>query len=165
MLTYHAPTIDDTTNSYWLSTAVHFARSVNAHRYETLDDDSDEKLTLKRLWWCCIVRDRIMALSLRRPIQIRPSDFDFDQPGLIEEDLKDEIRGSIVYDSSTKRIVLQLAASLCELAVTLNDVLTVCYPQKPQTSAQPTETTGDPKELMVLVSKLDTWYETAVARF
>lgn len=165
MLTYHAPSIDDTTNGYWLSTAVHFARSVNAHRYGALDDELENENTLKRLWWCCILRDRIMALSLRRPILIQPSDFDFEQPGLVEADLKDDIEGSVVYDSCTKRAIVQLAASLCELATTLNDVLTVCQPLERKTSIQPKSSRDATQDLVAVDTKLDAWYETAVTRF
>ncbi|KAI0136168.1 hypothetical protein BJ170DRAFT_677048 [Xylariales sp. AK1849] len=62
MLTYHVPDINDRTGALWLDTAIHFARSAQADHYSELEESFPEKATLKRLWWCCVLRDRIMAL-------------------------------------------------------------------------------------------------------
>lgn len=162
MLTFYAATIDDETNSYWLSTAIHYARMGGADQYQTKGTGTERKATLKRLWWCCILRDRIMALGHRRPLQIRPTDFDFSQPGLLEDDIKDEIHGSRVYDPATKLVLVRLAASLCELVVAMNDILELCYPQRPGLEANKNNCSS--QELRDSFSRLDEWHQSAVAK-
>lgn len=60
---------------------------------------------------------------MRKPLHIQPMDFDFTQPDLGESDFQDEIRDSMIYNPATKQALVQLAVSLCEPAVALNDVL------------------------------------------
>lgn len=165
MLTYHSTTLNDKINSYWLGTAIHFARSAGVDRYQTIDKGSSKRGTLKRLWWCCILRDRCMALGLRRPLHIQPSDFDFTQPGLLEEDIRDELRGSMVYSPATKQVLLRLTESLCELAVALNDVLAVCYPKKAEQYSVESRPLGDIETLRGHALRLDVWYQTALEKF
>ncbi|KPM41131.1 hypothetical protein AK830_g5386 [Neonectria ditissima] len=155
MLTYHFPTTTDTVNTYWLISAIHFARSARADEYYTVNFCAQERQILKRLWWCCIVRDRVMSLSLRRPLNIRPDDFDFTQPGLEESDFLNEFRGSNVYDISTKRLLVRIIASLCELAVVLSGVLTILHPMGKSSAFAPKKTEKDVKSHLEL---LDLWY-------
>lgn len=159
MLTYHAPTVYDRTNSYWLSTAIHFARMCGADMYESQGLGFECKATLKRLWWCCILRDRIMALGLRRPLQIKPTDFDFSKPGLLEDDIKDEIYNSKVYDPATKRVLVRLAASLCELAVAMNDILMFCYTPRPDAESRPLHFSSH--DLPDTLATIDKWHQAA----
>ncbi|KAJ4322143.1 hypothetical protein N0V84_004978 [Fusarium piperis] len=162
MLTFYAVTIDDATNSYWLSTAIHYARMGGADQYQTKGPGTERKATLKRLWWCCILRDRIMALGHRRPLQIRPTDFDFSQPGLLEDDIEDEIHGSRVYDPETKTVLLRLVASLCELVVAMNGILELCYPLRPGPESNRNGCSS--QELRDSFSRLDEWHQSAVAK-
>lgn len=175
MLTYHLPNMKDRTNSFWMSTAIHFARSANAHRYYELDDPKhifkmntkptitvQRRTIIKRLWWCCVLRDKVMSLGMRRPMLIGPADFDVARPGLNEHDTSDEINGKSVYPPATKRIISQVFAALCELAGILTGVLDVCYP------ASGTHPRSDRPAVAVAqdyVAKLDAWYETSAAQF
>lgn len=165
MLTYHATAVNDQASSYWISAAVELARSVGAHNYEDSHGGAEISNKLKRLWWCCVLRDRIMALGLCRPLVIQPSDFDFSRKGLVEQDFDNEIGGSEVCDSSAKRHLADLFASLCELASHLNDVLTVCYPAGPSLPGDPDCSLNDPTVLRRYVVNLDAWHETLVAKF
>ncbi|RSM06729.1 hypothetical protein CEP52_005585 [Fusarium oligoseptatum] len=161
MLTYHSPTIFDKTNSYWLSTAIHFARQAGADRCGATGGSPKGQAALKRLWWRCILRDRIMALSLWRPMQISLTDLDFDRLGPLEDDVRQEIRGSAVYDPATKRMLAQLVGCLCELSVVLNDILTICYTTTPDAN-DPTQTLTQLKDS---VSRLSEWHDTVVPKF
>ncbi|KAL2678472.1 hypothetical protein Neosp_009218 [[Neocosmospora] mangrovei] len=160
MLTYHSPTIFDKTNSYWLSTAIHFARQAGADRCGATGGSRKGQAALKRLWWCCILRDRIMALSLWRPVQISLTDLDFDSLGLLEDDVRQEIRGSAVYDPTTKRILAELVGCLCELSVVLNDILMICYTPTPDAN-DPTRTLTRLKDS---VSRLNEWHDMVVPK-
>ncbi|KAJ4178797.1 hypothetical protein NW755_012912 [Fusarium falciforme] len=164
MLTYHASGLHDKTNTYWLGIAIHFARSAGAHQYNSIgaSDQGDAGL-LKRLWWCCILRDRIMSLGLQRPLLIRPADFDFHLPGLQETDLNDEIRGSEVYSPTTKKVMAQLAASLCGLGVALNDILAIIHPIKEVPRSE--DPLNSIETFESHITKLEAWHDTAVAIF
>lgn len=120
--------------SIWLSVAIHFARDANAHRYTSFmagaapDVPRARKLqnTLKRLWWCCVICDRVFPLSSRRDIKITKSNFDFAGcPVLDIGDLSDETYTSDVFDPTTKVLLAELLQKFVELCVVLTDVLTV----------------------------------------
>jgi hypothetical protein len=162
LLTYQTRTTTDRTNTYWLNIAIHHAKTADAPNYKALDKNPQETASLKRLWWCCVLRDRVMALSLRRPLHIRPDEFDFTNDGLTKDDLREEIDGSVVYEAKTKEVLIELVILLCELAVILNGVLADCYPQ---TSSRPTHKAKDIEALKELSTTLDSWYEKASSRF
>jgi hypothetical protein len=162
MLTYHAPFTSDRASAFWLSQGIEYAKRAGAHLYSHIEENSREKASLKRLWWCCILRDRIMALGLRQQLQIRPTDFDFSLPGLDQNDFKDEMRLSMVYDSTTKVILVHLIGVLCELAVVLNGVLTVL---DLGTSLKADQFPTGYEDTMRWSRELDRWYERVSTRF
>lgn len=119
-------------NTYWLGIAIQLAKQAEAHRYETKRDvTSEQRNDLKRLWWCCILRDRILPLGVRKSIQVTPLGFDLNtQKPLLLGDFESEFESSRVYDAITKRALAQRLVALCELAITLTDVLLILYPEK-----------------------------------
>lgn len=127
-----------------------------------LDDENENKGALKRLWWCCILRDRIMALGLRRPMCIRPMDCDSTLPGLTENDFEDEIRYSGVYSPAIKRKLIQIIVSASELGVILSDVLDIIYPMKPASHQVYCKQIHD--QLQILLASLDNWYEKTMTK-
>jgi hypothetical protein len=163
MLTYYAPTAHSKTNSYWLRTAIHFARNCRADRYNDLDSSEEIAQVLKKLWWCCILRDRIMSLSLRRPLELGSMDFNYTLSVLNEMDFQREMQNSKVYDPMTKRALALLLGSLCELAVVLTGVLEALYPVW--------SSAGSDKGLLHYCTLdcssllLDRWYERTSAKF
>lgn len=128
LLTYYTTNSDPFTNSQWLSIAIQNARVINAqlyHRDQSLSNH--ERGRRKRLWWCCILRDRVMPLGMRRAVQITHEHFDFNQ-SFMEEDLAHEIGFSRVYDAETQGQLVKIVVAQCDLAVILTDVLNTCYP-------------------------------------
>ncbi|PQM43872.1 hypothetical protein VE01_10768 [Pseudogymnoascus verrucosus] len=116
-------------NTFWLGVAIQFAKDANAPQYD-LDQAITEKQrnVKKRLWWCCILRDRILPLGVRRPLFITNAHFDFGNSPLTANDLDEEISYSNVYDSETKRSLAELLEVLCNLAVCLTDIIMILYP-------------------------------------
>ncbi|KAH8896922.1 hypothetical protein GQ53DRAFT_713747 [Thozetella sp. PMI_491] len=156
MLTYHAPTTKSTINSYWLSIAILHARKAGASQYSTLVDDTVERKSMKRLWWCCILRDRIMSLGLRRQLQIDPAEFDFTLPGLTEDDFIDGTLTPEMFGLTQKHKLLQPIICLCKFGVLLNNFLPILYPKDPAL------TEGDFDNMSILedsLHDLDIWYE------
>ncbi|KAH8811351.1 fungal-specific transcription factor domain-containing protein [Xylogone sp. PMI_703] len=130
LLSYHAPNDNKRrTNTNWLSNAIRFARISGADRYNDPDLPREQQVRLKKLWWCCILRDRIMPLGLRRPLQITKDSFKCaTYKPLDKEDFEDEIGYSKVYDEKTQLVLLSLLTPLCKLAGILTDVIMLAYP-------------------------------------
>ncbi|KAH8685066.1 hypothetical protein BGZ61DRAFT_356240 [Ilyonectria robusta] len=140
LLTYWCPASSrgpKSPNSVWLSIAIKHAQAIDADQYATMAQDlgtlspQDEQRQnqLKRIWWCCIIRDRIMPLCVRRNTQITQSHFDFrSNPALGYEDLSREIGRSRVYTAETKRSLVIILARMTELCVCLTDILDLVYP-------------------------------------
>ncbi|TPX13018.1 uncharacterized protein E0L32_006663 [Thyridium curvatum] len=175
MLTYHAPTTNASISTYWLSTAVHFARSARADTFDTFASSTGDgtpagnaqaqrtATILKRLWWCCIMRDRIMSLGLRRPLHIGAADVDADLPGFAERDFADEVRGSLVYGPATKQILVQVAVSFSELCPVLNDALAILYPTR--AGAALDNPSRSRRVAMDCLARLDRWHGKTLAKF
>ncbi|KAG8670882.1 hypothetical protein FPOAC2_04188 [Fusarium poae] len=120
--------------SIWLGIAISYARVAKAHCYSSLRPSRDTEVakvqkarnTLKRLWWCCIICDRLLPLTSRQNIKITPANFSFSGCSVLgSADLCDELYSSDVYDSTTKTLHAELLAKLVDLCVVLTDVLTV----------------------------------------
>ncbi|KAH7166467.1 fungal-specific transcription factor domain-containing protein [Dactylonectria macrodidyma] len=112
-------------NTIWLGIAIHHAMSIRAHRMFDRPGlppgsipQSKQIRTLRRLWWCCIFRDRVLSLGLRRNIQITTK-----YPSLEAEDFEHEINRSLVHEPSTKRHLVGILLRLLELFVVLTDLL------------------------------------------
>lgn len=109
-------------NTSWLGTAIHLARSKDAHLYQLWPNSTHRKLW-KRIWWCCIIRDCILALGLRRPAQITRDVFHFEScEALSSDDFRDEIDSSKVYNKNAKTILTRVLLSVADLCVVLADL-------------------------------------------
>jgi hypothetical protein len=131
-------------NSTWLTIAIQHAKVAEAHHYSSFGSspvasDGNSKTPtamqlnrqniLKRLWWCCIIRDRILALCVRRSIQITRAHFDMDANSpLGSADLADEISRSKVYNADTKRALIDIMSQLIDLCILFTDMLILVYP-------------------------------------
>jgi hypothetical protein len=159
LLTYYTTTSDYECSTAWLKKAIATARDAQAHLYTSLSDSDERKPVLKRLWWCCLLRDRIMSLGLRRRLQIPPEDLDSSIVGLEEADFQEEIQQPLIYNSTTKRALVQWLSLVCELAVVLDDILALTYDTRPQASNL--QHICDIKEQ---IYRLEEWYNIAVAK-
>lgn len=118
---------DQTLNSAWLTRAIQYARLANAHTYYRDIPETEPYLEKKKLWWCCILRDRMITIGVRREIQVTHDGFDFDQAGLEENDFIEEKDISEVYSSNNKTILARIIAAQCELAVSQTPTLMAAY--------------------------------------
>ncbi|OBT51741.1 hypothetical protein VE04_09296 [Pseudogymnoascus sp. 24MN13] len=129
LLSYYSTSSERHLNTFWLRIAIQSARADHAHHY-----DNDKSLTgykrqmKKRLWWCCILRDRIMPLGLRRPLQITGNHLNSAGQGLTEEDFDEDIGKSEVYDTETQHLLAKILVAQCKLAIEMTDVITMVYP-------------------------------------
>ncbi|RDW90444.1 putative Zn(II)2Cys6 transcription factor [Aspergillus mulundensis] len=131
LLTWYSTDAERSTNSKWLRIAIRYAKREQAHLYHQMPQlGSGRKVSdLKRLWWCCMIRDRIISLGMRRPIQITPDEFDLQlQEGLSFQDLEEECLSSEVYNPDAKIALCRVLASLCHLVVAVTDLIMLVYP-------------------------------------
>lgn len=130
LLTYRCSSIDQLSNTTWLALGIQHARAVKAHVYHRYPvNERATRVTLKRLWWCLIIRDRLLSLGVRRALQILPYHFDVaSHSPLTREDLEDEVHASEVYDAATKKRLIDILTSQCHLAVAMTSLLMTVYP-------------------------------------
>lgn len=119
LMTYWYETPDDQKDTWhWMGVAISLAHTIGLHRNPANTSMSPRKQKLwKRIWWSCFMRDRLIALGMRRPTRIK--DEDFDVPMLEEGDfeigpLADDVQ-VINHDCTLVRDVLmqQQLASMC----------------------------------------------------
>ncbi|VUC23904.1 unnamed protein product [Clonostachys rosea] len=80
---------DEKDTWYWMGTALSIAQVLGFHRDPALLGVPPRERKLRtRIWWSCVIRDRTMALGLRRPVRIREEDFDTPLPTLDDFDLR-----------------------------------------------------------------------------
>lgn len=174
LLSFWSPSSTRKANTSWLSLAIQHAKSAEAHHYAAMPVFSShthplqhrKQNILKRLWWCCIIRDRTLGLLMRRPIQITRAHFDFDaNPVLGFSDLGDEFERSKVYNSGTKRSLAEILAQVIELYVVLTEILMLVFPLDDTPGwgrEMRPEDTGRVRECK---SALRRWYKGATLRF
>ncbi|KAI0149822.1 fungal-specific transcription factor domain-containing protein [Hypoxylon sp. NC0597] len=161
-------------NSTWLGIAIQNAKSADAHLYtvkptysELTDPVQHKKQNLlKRLWWCCLIRDRILALGVRRSLQISRAHFDLEaNAGLGYADLAEEVDRSKVYNAETKRSLIEIFVQLGELCSVLTDLLTLVFPLDDVPGWDRQLGSDGAATLKECKAALRRWYKSATLRF
>ena len=75
-----------------------------------------------------MLRDRVISLGVRRPVQITPDHFDFSQESVTELDFAGEVKRSQVYDTETKSLLARIFIVQCQFAVAVTSMIMVIYP-------------------------------------
>ncbi|UKZ93985.1 Cutinase transcription factor 1 beta [Trichoderma asperellum] len=88
LMTYWYETPDDQKDTWhWMGVAISLAHTIGLHRNPEVTTMAVPTQKLwKRIWWSCFMRDRLIALGMRRPTRIK--DEDFDVPMLAESDFE-----------------------------------------------------------------------------
>lgn len=79
LMTYWYETPDDQKDSHhWMGIAVSLSHTIGLHRNpeKSTAMDPARKRLWKRIWWSTYMRDRLVALGMRRPTRIKNTDFD-----------------------------------------------------------------------------------------
>ncbi|KAL2826241.1 fungal-specific transcription factor domain-containing protein [Aspergillus cavernicola] len=123
-------------NSVWLSIAVQHARSLGAHHFEAQGTaSSSDWRELKRLWWVCLIRDRIIALGHRRPLQIVYDHWDIEIELLSSSKVSEEMCQSEVYSAPFRHGLFSVFRSVFGLCVPLTQILQLAVPESENCSA------------------------------
>ncbi|CAH0056768.1 unnamed protein product [Clonostachys solani] len=174
LLSLWAPPSTKKPNTSWLSLAIQHAKSAEAHHYASMPVFSAEthplqhrkQNILKRVWWCCIIRDRTLGLLMRRPIQITREHFDFEaSPVLGFPDLTGEFGRSQVYGPDTKRWLAEILVQLVELYVVLTDIIVLVFPLDDTPGWGRDMAPEDVDRIRECKMALRRWYKDATLRF
>lgn len=79
LMTYwhDCPPDDEKDAWYWMGIVLTLAQAMNLHRDpEGLDIPARDKHVRRRVWWACLIQDRLLALGIRRPIRIHDGEYD-----------------------------------------------------------------------------------------
>ncbi|KAI9732562.1 MAG: hypothetical protein M1834_003897 [Cirrosporium novae-zelandiae] len=78
LMTYWYETPDDQKDTWhWMGVAISLAHTIGLHRNpDKTNMDPKRRCLWKRMWWSCFMRDRLIALGMRRPTRIKSEDFD-----------------------------------------------------------------------------------------
>ncbi|KAI9826815.1 MAG: hypothetical protein M1832_005753 [Thelocarpon impressellum] len=78
LMTYWYETPDDQKDTWhWMGVAISLAYSIGLNRNpEGSNMNVARKQLWRRIWWSCFVRERLVALAMRRPTRIRAEDYD-----------------------------------------------------------------------------------------
>ncbi|KZF26500.1 hypothetical protein L228DRAFT_264886 [Xylona heveae TC161] len=78
LMTYWYETPDDQKDTWhWMGLAISMSHTLGLHRNHTRSKlDPKKKSLYKRIWWSCFMRDRLVAIGMRRPTRIKHDDYD-----------------------------------------------------------------------------------------
>ncbi|RKK82613.1 hypothetical protein BFJ71_g15201 [Fusarium oxysporum] len=165
LLSFTSLSSSRTPNTFWLSVAIENAKLAEAHTHATMRSQSHTKQQniLKRLWWCCIIRDRSMSLLMRLPIRITKDQFDFDDL-LTSEDLEDELHRSMVYDPTTKLRLAEILSLSIDLYKTLTDILLFIIPGKSMQCSLPQNEHRARDRVQDCKTSLEAWHVSTTSK-
>ncbi|EWG41247.1 hypothetical protein FVEG_03391 [Fusarium verticillioides 7600] len=155
----------------WLSLAIHHAKLINAHRHAGICDlgtsaNEPRSKTLRRLWWCCIICDRLSSLACRFRLQITPDMLDMENcVPLGFADLQSEIHRSNVLSPATKRQLISLFSKTLSLLMLLTEIIPIAYPFETQLESSPDFSVQEEEKVRKSCDLLEEWYNTAKSEF
>jgi hypothetical protein len=160
-----------------MGVSISLAQTIGLHRDPAKSSmDINRQKLWKRIWWSCFMRDRLIALGMRRPTRIKHEDCDV--PMLTEEDFETEglpaelvrmLGGCPAVRDSAKRVTLaHLCIETAKLCLCISHVLSAQYSVLSHKFGSTVETTmmlvpkkaaAETCEVMQCNAELEQWYE------
>ncbi|KAF8416411.1 fungal-specific transcription factor domain-containing protein [Tirmania nivea] len=164
LLTYWYETPDDQKDTWhWMGVAISLSHTIGLHRNsgKSIALDGKGKKLWKRVWWSCVMRDRLVALGMRRPTRIKSEDCDVPMLTLEDFDIDMDVSNISLlseegesYEQAINR-ERQLAIMCIEkakLCICISHVLTAQYSVL-NTNQGSLAADGSTKTTMVLLPK------------
>lgn len=138
LMTYWYETPDDQKDSHhWMGIAVSLAHTIGLNRNpenSTSLDETRQRLW-RRIWWSTYMRDRLIALGMRRPSRIKDTDFEVPMLTLEDFDIETLPEGSscissdckVMRDTETQRQLAVMCIEKAKLCIAMSHVLSVQY--------------------------------------
>ncbi|KAI0194616.1 fungal-specific transcription factor domain-containing protein [Astrocystis sublimbata] len=136
-MTYWYETPDDQKDTWhWMGVAISLGHTIGLHRNPANTNMPPQRRKLwKRIWWSCFMRDRLIALGMRRPTRIK--DEDFDVPMLVEDDfdikaLPDNVQVvgpecTLLRDVGMQRELAHMCIAKAKLSLCISQMLKAQY--------------------------------------
>jgi hypothetical protein len=140
---------------YWMGISISLAQVLGLHRNpEHLKISPRAKRMHKRIWWSCYIRDRSLALGIRRPARIRQQDFnvpmltpdDFETPSIPPDILRSVCDWPHLQDADLQRTIAMAFIEMTKLCVCIGNVLFSQYSTLFNTS---TAAEADPTTMVI----------------
>ncbi|KAM3562207.1 hypothetical protein ARSEF4850_002853 [Beauveria asiatica] len=163
LMTYWYETPDDQKDTWhWMGVAISLAHTIGLHRKPGANSMTDGKRKLwKRIWWSCFMRDRLIALGMRRPTRIK--DEDFDVPMLTESDFEIQTLADnnnllprdcvVIRDVAMQRELATLCIYKAKLCLGISHMLKTQYSVLIRDNMKPENTTNS--TMMLFPNKFD----------
>jgi hypothetical protein len=157
-MTYWYETPDDQKDTWhWMGVAISLAHTIGLHRDPAKTPMIPRKQKLwKRVWWSCLMRDRLVALGMRRPTRIKSEDFDV--PPLNEDDFEiealpgeNQLLGpecALVRDLEMQRELAVMCIEKAKLCILIGDMLKCQYSVLSRSGVRPEHTTNSTHMLL-----------------
>jgi Fungal specific transcription factor domain len=164
-MTYWYETPDDQKDTWhWMGVAISLAHTIGLHRNpETSNMEPHRKKLWKRIWWATFMRDRLIALGMRRPTRVK--DEDYDVPMLTEDDFEIEvppmdnpivpIERTLVRDVAAQRVLAQLCIAKAKLCLCVSHVLGAQYSVLVKHQGMQAQEGATRSSVMLIPKKLD----------
>ena len=125
---------DDKHTWYWMGLAITTAHVEGLHR----DLEDPQHMTKKgrlrrRIWWSCVIRDRLLGLGIRRPSRIREEEFSVARLRLDDFDVAQPPSPSVArlleapsftgQDPTARQRLATLCIDLSQLSITIGRIL------------------------------------------
>ncbi|OBW68292.1 MAG: Uncharacterized protein AUREO_016540 [Aureobasidium pullulans] len=137
LMTFWYETPDDQKDSHhWMGIAVSLSHTIGLHRNPERSSMIPKQRRLwKRIWWATYMRDRLIALGMRRPTRIKNEDFDV--PMLTIDDFEFASLSSqsscippsckIMQDTSMQKELAIMCIEKAKLCICISHVLSTQY--------------------------------------
>lgn len=136
LMTYWYETPDDQKDSHhWMGIAVSLSHTIGLHRNPERSNMAPKRQRLwKRIWWATFMRDRLIALGMRRPTRIKNEDFDV--PMLTIEDFdiaplpaaaSSAVNCKMLQDTTMQRELAVMCIEKAKLCICVSHVLATQY--------------------------------------
>ncbi|KAJ0418284.1 fungal-specific transcription factor domain-containing protein [Aspergillus carlsbadensis] len=103
-------------NRYWLGVAISDAQRLGLHVYwQNTDIPLDQRRIAKRIWYCCFIRDQILALGTHQRTWIQPDDMNHPVLEMDDFDLQVSSQGICVSHVLDHHQQVQLALVFMEM--------------------------------------------------
>ncbi|KAI1150910.1 fungal-specific transcription factor domain-containing protein [Nemania diffusa] len=161
LMTYWYETPDDQKDTWhWMGVAISLGHTIGLHRNPANTNMPPQRRKLwKRIWWSCFMRDRLIALGMRRPTRIK--DEDFDVPMLEESDfdikaLPDNVQAvgpdcTLLRDVGMQQELAQMCIAKAKLSLCISHMLKAQYSVLICTKTHPENVTNS--TMMLLPNK------------
>ncbi|KAI1130937.1 fungal-specific transcription factor domain-containing protein [Nemania abortiva] len=161
LMTYWYETPDDQKDTWhWMGVAISLGHTIGLHRNPANTNMPPQRRKLwKRIWWSCFMRDRLIALGMRRPTRIK--DEDFDVPMLEEDDfdikaLPDDVQAvgpecTLLRDVGMQLELAQMCIAKAKLSLCISHMLKAQYSVLICTKTHPENVTNS--TMMLLPNK------------